>query len=84
MKILNKFKGFSANRYSREPLEKLFAECWPGDYNRHEVCTWEDFLFYIENIDDYDDLPSTINKPSVDEFKEILIETNFGSFIMDW
>lgn len=57
---------------------------WPGDYDKYHVYTWEDFLRYVENIDEYDDLPSTINKPSIEEFKEMLIETNFGSFTMDW
>lgn len=27
-RIKNKFRGFHASRYSREPLEKIFAEVW--------------------------------------------------------
>ena len=37
MKILNKFKGFSAHRYNREPLEKLFAECWQEENTQPAV-----------------------------------------------
>jgi hypothetical protein len=65
-------------------IGNMVDACWPIDYDRYRIYTWEYFLDYIENINDYDDLPSTINKPSFDEFKEMLIETNFGSFTMDW
>jgi hypothetical protein len=65
-------------------IGEMVDSCWPGDYNKYRVYTWEDFLHYIEYIDEYDELPSTINKLSIDEFKEMLIETNFGSFTMDW
>jgi len=53
MKILNKFKGFSSHRYNREPLEKLFAECWQEENTQLAVrnCTL-DHLF-SENADDY-------------------------------
>ena len=46
MKILNKFKGFSAHRYNREPLEKLFAECWQEENTQLAVrnCTLDHLL----------------------------------------
>lgn len=36
MKILNKFRGYSSHIYKREPLEKLFAECWQ-EMNNHKI-----------------------------------------------
>jgi hypothetical protein len=53
MKILNKFKGFSSHRYNREPLEKLFAECWQEENTQLAVrnCTL-DHLF-SGNVDEH-------------------------------
>jgi len=53
MKILNKFKGYSFHRYKREPLEKLFAECWQEENTQLAVrnCTL-DHLF-SGNVDEY-------------------------------
>lgn len=56
MRILNKFKGFSAHRYSREPLEKLFAECWQEENTQLAVknCTLDHLLQKIvTNTDIY-------------------------------
>jgi hypothetical protein len=41
MRIKKKFQGYSANRYSREPLEKIFAECWQEENTQLAVrnCT---------------------------------------------
>ena len=57
---------------------------WPSDYDKYREYTFNDFLDYIKNLDDYEDLPKHVKQPSTNEFKEMLIETNFGSFIMDW
>jgi hypothetical protein len=56
-------------------IGNLVRDGIPYDYDRHRVYTWEDFLSYAE-----DDEVSM----SVEQFKELLIETNFGSFTMDW
>jgi len=53
----------------------LVRDCEPYDYERGCTYTWEDFLEYA--IDEEIDIP-------VEQFKEMLIETNFGSFEMDW
>jgi len=44
------------------------------DYERYRTYTWEDFLEYA---DDSEYMP-------VEQMMEVLIETNFGSFVMDW
>jgi len=50
---------------------------YPDTYERGRVYTWKDFLEFAE--DDYDGFTLP-----VDELMEMLIETNFGSFVMDW
>jgi len=49
----------------------------PYDYERGRIYTWDDFLDYIQ------DEPEEFSV-TVEQFKEMLIETNFGSFVMDW
>lgn len=53
----------------------LVRACKPDDYQRYCTYTWQDFLSYAED----DEVGIT-----VEQFKEMLIETNFGSFVMDW
>lgn len=53
----------------------LVCDCIPYDYERYRTYGWEDFIEYAED----DEVGMT-----VEQFKEILIETNFGSFVMDW
>lgn len=58
---------------------------------RYRKFTWEDYLEAVEDCPFEEDAwLTTTNKlimsdfNSVDEFKEYLIERNFGSFINDW
>lgn len=62
--------------------------CWPIEYDKDRIYTFDDFIGYVEDY--YEDGEDEYNKPdgfkipSVDELKEMIIETNFGSFVMDW
>lgn len=54
----------------------MVDDCWPTDYERYCTYTWEGFLDWIKDEPDV-----YLNE---EKFKEMLIETNFGSFVMDW
>lgn len=64
--------------------QTLFAKYWCE--NRGATHTWKDCLDgIIDNFDDEDDKEEVLKYvSSIEEFKEILIETNFGSFVYDW
>jgi len=62
------------------PIGKMVNDCEPTDYDRYAVYDWD---FFLDAIQEDEDLQSKY-KITVDEFKEQLIDTNFGSFIMDW
>jgi len=47
----------------------------PYEYYKYETWDWERYLGHIKGGE---------LKYDVDEFKELLIETNFGSFTNDW
>jgi hypothetical protein len=51
--------------------------CLPYDYERYQVYDWVFFLNFVH--DEPEDAAMT-----EDQFKEMLIDTNFGSFRMDW
>jgi len=55
----------------------MVRDCKPYDYDRYRTYTWEDFLECIQ------DEPEEFGV-TVEQFKELLMETNFGSFVMDW
>ena len=55
----------------------MVSDCRPYDNDRYRTYTWRDFLGYIENE------PEEFGV-TVEQFKELLLETNFGSFVMDW
>jgi len=65
----------------------MVDQCWPMDYDRYREYTFEDFLRFVEDYNDdkesYDQMVG-VHVPPVDQFKEMLIESNFGSFTMDW
>lgn len=68
---------------------------FPCEYDKYREYTWEYFFECVkdaiedaeENDDDYGRkaLIKAIGKDiTLDELKECLIKTNFGSFVMDW
>lgn len=61
-------------------IGKMVNACDPMDYDRYATYDWDWFLDYIQDDEDL----ATKYGVTVDEFKEQLIETNFGSFVMDW
>jgi hypothetical protein len=68
-------------------IGNMVDDCWPYDYNKYVAYDFNDFLdFVAEYHKDKDEYhkPEGFEIPSVDEFKEMLIATNFGSFTMDW
>ncbi len=58
----------------------MVTACDPYDYDRYAMYNWDYFLDTLQD----DEKLQTKYKITVDEFKEQLIETNFGSFVMDW
>jgi hypothetical protein len=60
----------------------MVDDCWPDYYERYREYDWEFFLDAMQ--DDYYREDKNCPQITVDEFKEMLIETNFGSFINDW
>ena len=63
-------------------IGQLVDDGWPQDYERYREYDWE---FFLEAMDDeYYREDKYCPKISVGEFKEMLIETNFGSFMNDW
>lgn len=81
---IHKSWGLSVDDFP--PIGKWFRECQPVDYDRYVTYTWKDFLSYVEDAVGANDKWNVWVKPikSVDEFKELLIEHNFGSFLHDW
>lgn len=69
-------------------IGQMVDTCWPIEYDKYRIYTFDDFIGYVKDY--YEDGEDEYNKPngfkipSVDELKETLIETNFGSFVMDW
>lgn len=61
-------------------IGKMVNDCKPMDYDRYAVYNWN---WFLDQIQDDEDLAAKYGV-TVDEFKEQLIETNFGSFVMDW
>lgn len=61
-------------------IGKMVNDREPIDYDRYAVYDWDWFLDQIQEDEDL----ATKYGVTVDEFKEQLIETNFGSFVMDW
>jgi hypothetical protein len=58
-------------------ISKMVRDGKPCDYDRYRTYTWKDLLGYAE------DFPEDVGM-TVEQFMELLIETNFGSFVMDW
>ena len=58
----------------------MFTACDPYDYDRYAMYDWD---YFLDTIQDDENLQAKYNI-TVDEFKEQLMETNFGSFLMDW
>lgn len=52
-------------------------ECKPYEFDRYRLYDWKHFLEFVK--DDPEEAGIT-----EEAFKEMLIETNFGSFYMDW
>lgn len=78
-------KGFLIHKGEFGVIGEMVDECWPYEYDRYRTYDYEDFLFHVEDHNNYpDDNPIEIKIPTVNEFKELLIQTNFGSFVYDW
>lgn len=71
MEILNRFQGYSSHRYKKEPLEKLFAQCWQ-EMNNHKIgkCVL-DYLAQPNIMDQY------VSKAELTDYK-------FASTIIQW
>jgi len=72
-------------------IGEMIDKCYPCEYDRHREYNYEVFLSWIvdANEDEYEselwkETMKNTELPSVDQFKEMLIQTNFGSFNMDW
>ncbi len=61
-------------------IGKMVNACDPMDYDRYATYSWD---WFLDAITEDDELREKYGV-TVDEFKEQLIETNFGSFDMDW
>lgn len=55
-RIKKKFQGLSSDRYSREPLEKLFAELWQKQNEEYNRSTTLDYLL-SETEDQHNPVP---------------------------
>jgi len=72
-------------------IGEMVDNCFPYDYDKYREYDFECFLDWIEEANkDVEDFtygwPSImkIDLPTVDQFKEMLMKVNFGSFVMDW
>jgi hypothetical protein len=72
-------------------IGEMVDACYPCEYDRYREYDYEDFLSWIAdaNEDEYEselwkETMKNTELPSVNQFKEMLIVTNFGSFNMDW
>lgn len=70
-------------------IGNMVDSCLPYEYDRYKKYTWKDFLRFVKDYnehknEDWCNHPKEFKIPSVDDFREILIDTNFGSFVMDW
>lgn len=64
-------------------LGRMVQDNEPYEYERHEEHDW---LFFLECFEDDCEGKELLNKYNVtlDDVKELLIETNFGSYRHDW
>lgn len=52
-------------------------------YDKGRTYTWEDFLQFLGDYHEYN-YDYCEDVPTIDEFRELLIKENFGSFVYDW
>jgi len=59
---------------------------WPCDYDKYAEYDWESFLDWVEDSEHEEEESFEIDGQPVTVriLKESLIQTNFGSFCMDW
>ncbi len=61
---------------------KMVDDQWPYEYDRHRTYDWDWFLDHHSHAVNYAEDPWC--SITHDEFKELLMRENFGSFVFDW